>query len=70
MTWGHQAVGLSNFQVLNLERRALACSGIKAAGRCRTIGVVVAYGLLGTPVARVIRETLVAWCDLINMIDE
>jgi len=48
-------------QTKSLERDALACSGIPRAGRCKTFALAVAYGLLGSPVARIIRETVAAW---------
>ena len=54
-TWGHQASGLSDSHILNLERSALSCTGIKAPGRCRTFALIISYGLLGTPRARFIR---------------
>ena len=57
-TWGHQACAVSQGEMHALETDALACSGIKTAGRCRTIALAVAYGVLGTPRARIIRETL------------
>ena len=47
-TWGHQGSALTEHQILTLERDALASSGIKAAGRCRTIALAVCYGVLGT----------------------
>ncbi len=56
--------------MLSLERDALACSGIKPAGRCRTVALMVSYGLLGTPKSRIIRETIKAWIDLLKLSDD
>lgn len=56
-TWGHQASAVSDHQVLQLEKSALACTGIKPAGRCRAIALAVAFGVLGSPRARLVRET-------------
>ena len=61
-TWGHQAAALSEAQLLDVERAALASTGITKEGRCRTIALLVAFGLLGPPRARIIRETLRASC--------
>ena len=63
-TWGHQQCGFSPNQVVQLERDALACSGLPR-GRCRTISLVVIYGVHGTPIARIIRETVTAWFQLV-----
>ena len=52
------------FVLLELEKDTLAGSGINNAGRCRTIALVVGYGVQGTPRARVVRETIRAWCGL------
>ena len=69
-TWGHQQCGFSPNQLVDLERDALACSGLPR-GRCRTISLVIIYGVQGTPVARVIRETVTAWFQLLpNCLDE
>ena len=66
-TWGHQATALSDSQVIALERDALNCAGIKTSGRCRTMGLLVAYGKLGTPRARIIRETIKSWFELMKI---
>ena len=66
-TWGHQAAGVSETQLLHLERDAMACSGISTAGRCRAIGLLVAYGVLGTARARIIRETLRDWFGMLRL---
>jgi len=69
-TWGHQAAGIAESRIVQLERDALACSGIKPSGRCRTFALLSTYGVLGTPRARLIRETIRAWINLIKNIDE
>ena len=66
-TWGHQASGISDSSILELDREALACSGINPAGRCRTMGLIAAYGLQGTPRSRLVRETIKAWFDVIKL---
>lgn len=63
-SWGHQAAALSEQQIKDLEQSALACSGLNPAGRCRTFGLVAAYGVLGTPRAKVIRETIRSWFEI------
>ena len=65
-TWGHQACAVSDNEMIALERDAISCTGITPAGRCRTIGLLVAYGVLNTPRARIIRETMRAWFDLLR----
>ncbi len=66
-TWGHQAAGVSDSHVRALERDALACTGIRPEGRCRTIALMISYGLLGTPKSRIIRETIKAWIDVLKL---
>ncbi len=65
-TWGHQASGFSDSRISALESDALACTGINPSGRCRTIALAISYGILGTPRARIIRETVQAWIQLIK----
>ena len=65
-TWGHQAAAISDSRIIELEKDALACSGINPAERCRTSALPTAYGILGTPRARIYRETLRAWFDIIR----
>ena len=65
-TWGHQASGLAESKISELESDALACSGIKAAGRCKTIALIVAFGVQGTPRARIVRETIRAYFEMIR----
>ncbi len=73
-TWGHQASGISDSNLIALERDALACTGIIPQGRCRTVALAISYGILGTPKARIIRETIRAWVDVsrfsTNIIDD
>ena len=57
---------MSEHEVLQLERDALACTGIKPEGRCRTFALLVAYGPNGAPRARLIRETLREWFDVLR----
>ena len=65
-TFGHPACGLTPDQLLKLERNALSCTGISPHGRCRETSLVVAFGLQGTPSARIIRETVQLWFQLLN----
>ena len=65
-TWGHQGSSLSESTTLQLERDALQCTGITEAGRCRAWGLTAAYGVLGTPRARIIRETVRSWFPIIH----
>ncbi len=65
-TWGHQACGLSSSEVISLERDALSCTGIKPAGRCRAISLAISFGILGTPRARIVRETIRSWFDVLS----
>jgi len=64
-TWGHQASAIADTSILNLERDALGSTGIPAPGRCRALALVCAFGVLGTPRARIIRETMSAWFKLV-----
>ena len=66
-TWGNEVAGLSPNQVVVLERQALACTGITAAGRCRRTSLVVAYGLLSTPHARIIIQTIKTWFEILQL---
>ena len=68
-TWGHQACGIAEARIIQLERDALACSGIKPAGRCRLFGLLITYGVLGTPRARLIRDTIRAWIGLLRTLN-
>ncbi len=51
--------------MVQLERDALACTGIE--GRCRTTALIIAYGVQGTPKARLIRETLRSWFEILRL---
>ena len=57
-TWGHPVSPLSESMIVQLERDALASTGIKPHGRCRAMALVVAFGLQGTPRSRLVREKL------------
>ena len=59
--YGHQGCGLTKSAIENLERQAANCTGITRSGRCRTLALTVSYGKYGTPHARVIYETIIAW---------
>jgi len=65
-TWGHQASAISDIKMRELESDALACTGIRSGGRCRTSALLVAYGVQGTPRARVVRETIRAYFELLR----
>ena len=65
-TWGHQASAISEIKMRALESEALACTGIRSGGRCRTSALFVAYGVQGTPRARVVRETIRAYLQLLR----
>jgi len=69
-TWGHQACAFSPSQLLSLERSALACAGIKAEGRCRTVALATAYAVLGPHRARIVRQTLRAWFSIVRTLSE
>ena len=69
-TWGHQASGFTEDQVVKLERQALACSGIRPEGRCRMAALLVTYGLNGAPHARIIRETCRSWIEALRNLPE
>ena len=66
-TWGHEASGLAHSEILMLERDALKATGTKSAGRCKTTALICAYGVLGTPKARVVRETIRAWFKILRI---
>jgi hypothetical protein len=60
-TYGHQACGVTPTQLRMHESRALASTGIPAAGRCRTSALIFGFGKYGTVQARLIRDTFVSW---------
>ena len=66
-TWGHQACGFSDAMIVALERDALNSTGIKPAGRCRAVALVAAFGMQGTPRARLVRESITAWFELLRL---
>jgi len=65
-TWGHQGSGISESTIIDMERDALASTGIRSGGRCRCMALLVSFGQLGTPRARVIRDTFRNWFSLLN----
>lgn len=65
-TWGHQAIAISELRLRSLETDALACTGTKPGGRCRTTAFMVAYGLQGSPRAMIHRETIRAYFDVLR----
>jgi len=60
-TWGHQSCGFSDRELLQTERQAAQCTGIKAAGRCRFTALHISYGPRGHPVGRIIKELFQYW---------
>ena len=66
-SWGHQSAGTTPTQLAIFERQALACSGLPTYGRCRLISLSVIYGINGTPQARMIRETINLWFQILRM---
>ena len=64
--WGHQGSGISDSHLRWLESRALSATGIPKPGRCKTIALIFSYWCLGTPAARIIRETVTAWSDVLK----
>jgi hypothetical protein len=65
-SWGHQAAGLSDHQMIEMEGDALSCTGINQSGRCRAIALFVSLGFNGTPRARIVRETVREWLDFLK----
>lgn len=65
-TWGHPSCGISPFQLQSLERSALACSGMAKRGMCRATALISHFGPAGHPTARIIRETVFAWFDVLK----
>ena len=64
--YGHSGSALSSSEAIQLERDALATIGSKCSGRCRALGLLVTFGVLGTPRARIIRETVRARFKLLG----
>jgi hypothetical protein len=52
----------------DMEREALSCAGLPQS-RCRFSALVVCFGPLGTPYARVIRDLCSSWCSMLNNTD-
>ena len=68
-SFGHQGSGFTEAALLEIDRDALRCTGITEAGRCRAWGLISAYGLKGTPRARIIRETIREWFSLLKEVE-
>ena len=68
-TWGHQSAGISPTQLEDLELNALSCAGNRAPGSCRFFSLLLAYGLNGQPLARIIRECMREWVILVKSLD-
>ena len=66
-TWGHQGSGCPEHMLLELEVDAAKATGITPQGRCRFTSVCVAYGPRGHPRARIIKETLANWFQLVQI---
>ena len=67
-TWGHSAAGLTPTAIVKLEQQALSCAGLAKEGRCRTTGLVVHYGLMGGPMAQIIREVFLNWFQVVGIL--
>ena len=65
-TWSHPSCGVSRIQLKKIEAGALAATGIPQHGRCTTLALNISYGVLGTPTARIIRETITEWCKVVH----
>ena len=66
-TWGHQESGYPEHLLLQLEVDAAKATGITPQGRCRFISLCVAYGPRGHPRARIIKDTLANWFQLVRL---
>ncbi len=66
-TWGHQGSGCPEQMLLELEVDAAKATGITPQGRCRFTSLCVAYGPRGHPRARIIKETLANWFQLVQV---
>ncbi len=66
-TWGHQGSGCPEHMLLKLEVDAAKATGITPQGRCRFMSLCVAYGPRGHPRARIIKETLANWFQLVQV---
>ncbi len=66
-TWGHQGSGCPEHLLLKLEVDAAKATGITPQGRCRFISLCVAYGPRGHPRARIIKDTLTNWFQLVRI---
>ena len=66
-TWGHQSAGVTTNEMIAIERNALACSGVSPRGRCRLVSLSVIYGPGGTPQARIVKDTLKVWFQVLAL---
>ena len=66
-TWGHQGSGCPEHLLLKLEVDAAKATGITPQGWCRFTSLCVAYGPRGHPRARVIKDTLANWFQLVRI---
>ena len=57
---------MSEADIISLERDAVASTGIKPKGRCRLMALLACFGLHGTPRARIIRELLRSWFQILR----
>ena len=66
--WGHPACGIVPSKIISLERDALCCAGLAKRGRCRSTALVVHYGLLGAPMAIILREVFYNYCQVVAIL--
>ena len=65
-TYGHPLSGVSPSLNRALEVDAAKCTGITPQGRCRFTAISIGFGPRGHPYARIIRETLSLWFQIIR----
>ena len=65
-TYGHSAAGIPPSVMNHLEKEALACCGATKPGRCRTTSLIVNFGLLHNPYAKIVSETVSNWFGVLN----
>ncbi len=63
-TWGQAAAGLSPSQVDKLRTDMAQATGINQAGRCRTMAILIGFGLRQDPKVKLLRDTANMWIDL------
>ena len=54
-------------EMIAIERNALACSGVSPIGRCRLVSLSVIYGPGGTPQARIVKDTIKVWFQVLAL---